>query len=186
MRRKLVRSALLSLLLLVAAIVAPAASAKELQANVVSMPSGLVAGETAPIVFEVYVLEEITGGQDIEHPVDVGGASVVLSSADDSLERRVFRAKALGEGRYRSEIVFPAVGGWNMDVTTNDGHEPFALGKGSVTVTRGVAADAPDAATPAAETATSGFPLGLGLAGGALVLAAGALGVRRRWLRPRR
>ncbi|MGH3030337.1 MAG: hypothetical protein ACRDNE_06155 [Gaiellaceae bacterium] len=182
MRGKPVRIAPLSLLLLVALIVAPAASAKELQANVVSMPSDLVAGEAVPVVFEVYVLEEIAEGEDIEHPVDVSGLSLVVSSADSSLERRAFRAEVLGSGRYRAEIVFPAVGGWSMDVETNDGHEPFALGKGAVSVSAPGAEEREAAPTVAAGT-TRGFFLPLGLAGGALLLTATGLEVRRRRLR---
>jgi hypothetical protein len=170
--------------LLVSLLVVPAAGAKELQANVVSMPSNLAPGETMPVVFDVYVLEPISGGKDIKHPVEVdSGLSVVLSRADNSLERRSFRAEPVRAGRYRAQIVFPAGGAWNLSVETTDGHEPFALGKGAVSVS-GPAADREREAAPTVAGTTDLSFLPLTLAGGALLLTATALGVRRR--RPRR
>ncbi|MGH3090990.1 MAG: hypothetical protein ACRDOG_01480 [Gaiellaceae bacterium] len=173
----------IALVLLVSLLVVPAAGAKELQANVVSMPSDLAPGETMPVVFDVYVLEPVSDGEDIKHPVEVSGLSVVLSRAENSLERSVFRAEPVRAGRYRAQIVFPASGAWNLAVETNDGHEPFALGKGAVSVS-GPAADRELEAAPTAAGTTEGFFLPLALVGGALVLTATALGARRR--RPRR
>ena len=175
----------LTLLLLASLLLAPAASAKELSANVVSLPSDLVPGEAVPVVFDVYVLERVINGADIKHPVDVGGVSVVVSAAESSRERRVFGAEPVRSGRYRARIVFTAAGDWTLAIDTNDGHEPFALGKGAVSVPPAVERTpqterAPHASKSGPTASASGFPLAPVLAGGVLLLIASALGERHR------
>jgi hypothetical protein len=111
------------------AVLAPAAQAKELQANVVSMPSQLTPGEPVPIVLELYVMGAT--GVASEHPV-VGAHDVAVVVNGDGKTHR-FPAVELGRGRYAANIVFPASGDWRLTVAVGD-LAPVVLGKGGVRI----------------------------------------------------
>lgn len=127
MRKRALAAAALAVAL---GVLAPAAQAKELQANVVSMQSRLTPGEPVPIVFELYVLEG-RGVAATEHPIAGAHDLAVLLISKGQTER--FAASELGGGRYSTEVVFPHAGDWKLAVSVGD-HAPIPLGKGAVRI----------------------------------------------------
>lgn len=111
------------------AVLVPAAQAKELQANVVSMQSQLTPGEPVPLVLELSVLGAT--GEASEHPIAVAQDVAVVVSGDERTER--FPAVELRAGRYGTEIVFPESGDWSLRVTVGE-DAPILLGKGAVRI----------------------------------------------------
>lgn len=111
------------------AVLVPAAQAKELQANVVSMQSQLTPGEPVPLVLELSVLGAT--GEASEHPVAGAQDVAVVVSGDERTAR--FPAVELSAGRYGTEIVFPESGDWSLRVTVGE-DAPILLGKGAVRI----------------------------------------------------
>jgi hypothetical protein len=114
-------------LVIALAVLAPAAQAKELQANVVSMQSQLTPGEPVPVVFVLNVRE----GAARTYPVARAADVALLLISKGRTER--FAATALDRGRYSTELVFPAAGEWKLAVSVGD-HTPIPLGKGAVRI----------------------------------------------------
>jgi hypothetical protein len=135
--RTTVRSTFALLLLVLAGgVLAPTAAAEQLQANVVSWsPNDVRPGEPVSVVLKLY-----TAGPSPypEAGIPVAGVSDVAVAIYRKSQARRFTTKALGSGRYRTEIVFPEAGGWNLRVQYAAGsHGPGAeilLGKGAICV----------------------------------------------------
>jgi hypothetical protein len=127
------RSCLATVLALLASgtFVAPAAG--QLRANPLSgWPSEIRPGDRVRIVFTLGRVS--VHGTDAGVPLDGRRTVAVVIRADG--RTRQFPARALGSGRYRAEIVFPAAGIWGMRVRFGAGgaQDEVVLGKGAVCV----------------------------------------------------
>jgi len=126
-----------SLLTLSAVVLAPAAAAEQLHANVASWaPNDVKPGEPVSIVFYLYTPnpgspwtpdgKRIAGVNDVE---------VVLHGPGQT---RRFASEDLGDGRYSTEIAFPEAGGWAVRVGYRSGRygagDEIGLGKGAICV----------------------------------------------------
>ena len=118
------------------ALVAPAAMAAQLHANVLSWtPNDVRPGEPVSIVVQLYTAEGSPYPQDGKPVAGVKDVEVVIRGGGPT---RRFATDDVGDGRYRTEIVFPNNGGWDMDVRYGAGSyglgDEIQLGKGGICV----------------------------------------------------
>jgi hypothetical protein len=124
------------LVLAAAPLLAPAAMADRLHANVLSWtPNHVKPGEPVSIVLQLYTVAGSPNPQGGKPVAGVKGVEVVIRGGGPT---RRFAAEDLGGGRYRTEIVFPNNGGWDVYVRYDprgDGPgEETELGKGGICV----------------------------------------------------
>jgi hypothetical protein len=126
------------LFVLGAAVVVPAAAAEPLRANVVSVSPNDIDQPDVPvsIVFQLYKPELPTAHPTWGKPI--GGVNDVELVIRGQGQTRRFRTEDLGGGRYRTEIVFPEPGGWNLRISYGAGSygasDEIALGKGAICI----------------------------------------------------
>jgi hypothetical protein len=125
----------LALLFLVlgAAVVVPAAAAEPLRANVVSVSPTNIDQADVPvsIVFQLYKPELPSAHPSWGKPV--GGVNEVEVVIHGQGKTHRFGTENLSGGRYRTEILFPEPGGWNLRVSYGAGDE-IELGKGAICI----------------------------------------------------
>jgi hypothetical protein len=135
----------------------PSAAAEPLRASVVSASPNDIdeAGVPVSIVFELFEpeLPSLRWGKPIG-----GVKSVAVVLRGDGQTRR-FSAEDLGGGRYRTEIVYPAAGAWEVLVSYGTGGygagAEVALGKGAICIAADCTGLAPGERAP---TAAAGRP----------------------------
>jgi hypothetical protein len=121
-----------------AAVVAPSALAEPLRANVVSVSPNDIDQPDVPvsIVFRLYKPELPSAYPTWGKPV--GGVNDVEVVIHGQGQTHHFRTEDLGGGRYRTEIVFPEPGGWDLRVSYGAGSygagDDIDLGKGAICI----------------------------------------------------
>jgi hypothetical protein len=177
-----------------AAVVAPSALAEPLRANVVSVSPNDIDQPDVPvsIVFQLYKPQlpspRPTRGTPIAAVNDV---EVVIRG---ERQTRRFPAEDLGGGRYRTEIVFPDPGGWEVRVSYGAGSygpgDEINLGKGAICIAADCVGPQPSETGPADSsgwlwtTIVIGAAAVLAVALAAAFVRFGAVG-RRRGMAPR-
>jgi hypothetical protein len=174
-----------------AAVVGPSALAEPLRANVVSVSPNDIDQPDVPvsIVFQLYKPQlpspRPTWGTPIAAVNDV---EVVIRGEGQT---RRFPAEDLGGGRYRTEIVFPEPGGWDVRVSYGAGSygldDEINLGKGAICIAADCVGPQPSGTAPAHSSGSLWMTIVIAAAAVlavALAVAAfvrfGALGRRRR------
>jgi hypothetical protein len=175
------KTILLFVLVLVgAALVAPASAAEPLRANVVSASPNDLDEPDVPqsIVFELYKPELPSAQPTWGKPIgDVNDVEVVIQGQGQT---RRFPTEDLGGGRYRTEIAFPEPGGWSIRVSYGAGSygaaDEIDLGKGGICIAADCVGPQPGNATPAQSDGRSWTTVGIVIAAVlAAALAAAAL-----------
>ena len=127
---------LLLLVALVGAAVAPTAAAAQLHANVVSWsPNDVRVGEPVSVVLQLSTAEGSPYPEDGRPVAGVEDVEVVIRGGGPT---QSFPTEDIGGGHYRSEIVFPNSGGWDLFVQYAAGSygpaDEIQLGKGGICV----------------------------------------------------
>ena len=125
-------------LILAAAVLVPVADGGQVQANVVSWaPNDVQPRRPVAVVFRLYRMGGSPYPKDGKPVTGVSGVAVVIRR--HGAQRR-FAATRVGPGRYRTELVFPRKGGWDLRVRYRVvGERParareLLLGKGAICV----------------------------------------------------
>jgi hypothetical protein len=121
-----------------AGLAVPAAAAEPLRANVVSVTPNNIDQPDVPvsIVFQLYRPELPSTRPTWGEPI--GGVNDVEVVVRGRGQTRLFSTEDLGGGRYRTEIVFPEPGSWDLRVSYSAGSygtgDEIALGKGAICI----------------------------------------------------
>jgi hypothetical protein len=125
-------------IVLAAAVLVPVAAGGQIQANVVSWaPNDVQPRKPVTVVFRLYRIGASPYPKDGKPVTGVTGVAVVIRK---HRQERRFAAARVGPGRYRTKLVFPRKGGWDLRVryrATGDrrarAHQVL-LGKGAICV----------------------------------------------------
>jgi hypothetical protein len=98
----------------VAAVLAPTAAAEQLRSNVVRWtPNDAQPGEPAAVVLQLYVAGPSPFPNDGKPVAGVNNVQVIIRS---EAQTRRFATEDIGGGRYRTQIIFPKAGSWDLRV----------------------------------------------------------------------
>ncbi len=139
------------LCLIVGAVLAPAATAAQLHSNVISWtPNDVQPGEPVAVVLQLYTAGASPYPQDGKPVAGVNDIAVLIRG---ERQTRRFATEDIGGGHYRTEIVFPKNGGWDLYVRYGAGSygpgDEIQLGKGGICVGAELCSDEPVQTVPA-------------------------------------
>ncbi len=126
----------LLLFMMAAAVLAPAAAAEQLHSNVVAWtPKDVQPAEPVAVVLQLYTAGASPYPNDGKPVAAVNDIEVLIRGEGQT---RRFATEEIGGGRYRTEIVFPTNGGWDIRVRYGPGSygpgDEIQLGKGGICV----------------------------------------------------
>ena len=121
---------------LVGAVMSPTAAAKQLHSNVVSWaPADVQPGMPVEVTLVLSTAGPTPYPKDGTPVAGVNEVEVVIRGEE---ETHRFATQDIGGGRYRTELIFPKLGGWNLRVRYAPGSyghgDEVLLGKGAICV----------------------------------------------------
>lgn len=160
-----------------AGVVVPTAAAEQLQANPLSVSPNDIdqSGVPVSIGFQLYTAGPVP---DPPHGKPVAGVNDVEVVIRGEGQTRRFPTEELGGGRYRTEIVFPEPGGWELRVSYGAGSygagDEIPLGKGAIRIEGDHVGPRPSETAPGESTR---WPWTMIVAAAVLAVALGAVGL---------